>query len=920
MYSAWKQDPKSVHPAWNEFFLSSPSSSLAPKEVEEHRLAVRTQQLVRAYRVFGHYHAKLDPLGLVQRPQRRELQLDTYGLTPEDLDRVIPTLDAKTSLTGYGSESESYTLKDLIKNLEASYCGSVGVEYMHIQDRDQCNWLRSRVELNVVGKETSSSLYTPSKEDRINCLDRLLWATRFEEFLQQKFSDKRFGCDGAETMIPGIKTLVDHAAALGVQGVGIGMAHRGRINILANVVRKPLENIFVEFQAGTQTMGSKASGDVKYHLGVSYLRPTRKGQEIYLSLLANPSHLEAVNPVVEGKVAAKQYYSGDAKKDKWLSLLIHGDGSFAGQGVVFESLMLSGLPKYTTGGTVHVIVNNQVSFTTDPADARPGEYCTDVALTNEAPIFHVNGDDPDAVCWVFQLAADWRQKFHKDVVIDLVCYRRYGHNEIDQPAFTQPLMYKKIAEHPKTIEIYAKNLISEGVLTAQEYQRMVERVDGHLEVAFEKSAEKASQRQKEANTEPSSWIPKTPELRHLKSTGIPRDLFSHVGKGLFTVPDGFTLHTTVAKPMKAKEASITSGKGIDWGTAEAIAFGSLLMEGFHVRISGQDVERGTFSHRHAVLHDQQTGEEYIPLAHLEGSKAMFSATNSFLSEYAALGYELGFSLESPNALVIWEAQFGDFSNGAQIIIDQFITSSEQKWMRETGLVMLLPHGMDGMGPEHSSARLERFLMMVDQDADTFVDDPTEALHNINMQVMNLTTPANYFHALRGQVYSTRKPLVVMSPKSLLRVVKSDFEEFSSSSTIQQVIPDTSNTLSAESTKTLIFCSGKVYFDLLEQRNKRNRDADTAIVRIEVLAPFPFHLVKEEIEKYPNATVIWAQEEHMNQGAWNYMYFRFATVFNHLKQEDREISYRGRLPAASPATGNKENHSRELAQFLDSVYA
>eukprot|EP01126_Amoeba_proteus_P043786 TRINITY_DN4829_c0_g1_i14.p1 TRINITY_DN4829_c0_g1~~TRINITY_DN4829_c0_g1_i14.p1 ORF type:complete len:727 (-),score=161.03 TRINITY_DN4829_c0_g1_i14:104-2284(-) len=714
-----------------------------------------------------------------------------------------------------------------------------------------------------------------------------------------------------------MKTLADHAAELGVKSIVLGMAHRGRINVLANLVRKPLETIFSEFQIGTQTIGGLATGDVKYHLGVSYNRPTRSGKLLHLSLLPNPSHLETVNPVVEGMVAAKQFLAGDDGVKETMPLLIHGDGSFAGQGVVFETIMMTGLPKYSTGGTIHVIINNQISFTTDPPDARPGEYCTDVALTIEAPIFHVNGDDPDAVCWVFQLAAEWRQKFHKDIVVDVVCYRRFGHNEIDQPSFTQPLMYKAIANHPKTLEIYSKSLIHSGIITAEEYTTMKSKVNAILDAAFEKS---------KTTKHRTSWLStqwqgvKNLEPIDLLCTGITRELFNRVGKALYTIPPSFKAFPMIrSKLLPAKQAAIKSGKGVDWATAEGLAFGSLLCDGFHVRLSGQDVERGTFSHRHAVLHDQDTNQLYLPLNHIEGKIGKLSITNSFLSEYAELGYELGFSLELPNALVVWEAQFGDFSNGAQIILDQFISSAEQKWLRQTGIVLLLPHGMEGMGPEHSSARLERFLQMSDQNNQEFISgDSDQATQFCNWVVMNITTPANFFHALRRQVIrGFRKPLIVMSPKSLLRhpLVKSDWEEFSIDRTVKRVIPEVSESLVPQtSISRLIFCSGKVFYDLFEERAKREV-RNIAIVRIEELAPFPFGPVCDQVNLYPQAEVVWCQEEHMNQGAWNYVYFFFETVFKHTKQ-DKELKYVGRPPAASPATGNGKHHRLELDRFID----
>jgi len=932
MYRAWKSDPTSVHSSWANLFQSGTAPTPSPQAQtpissesinSSITVGVMAQKILRAYRKYGHFHAKLDPLGLKERTLRKELMISRFGVTDDDFKKVLTINDILTSQVP-GSEvtlEEGYTLGNLIENLEASYCGNIGAEYMHIQDRVQCNWLRTRLEKHIFTVSTEDNFYTPSKEDRINCLDRLIWATSFEEFLQIKFQDKRFGCDGAEVIIPGMKTLIDSAADFGIEDVMIGMAHRGRLNMLANVVRKPIPAIFYEFKAGT-AIGDERTGDVKYHLGVSCVRPTRSEKRVYLSLVPNPSHLEAVDPVVEGMTAARQYSKNDTTQSKVMSVLIHGDGSIAGQGVVYETITMSGLPKYTTGGTIHVIINNQISFTTDPIDECPSEYCTDVALTNGAPVFHVNGDDPDAVSFIFRLAAEWRQTFNKDIVIDIVCYRRFGHNEVDQPAFTQPLMYQRIAKHPKTVDIYAKKLMANGLLTQNEYDQMRKSVREKLEEYFTESLNYDNEKLK-GDEVFNSHFEKKGSTKFFQPTGISDETFDAVAQALVTIPEDFTMHPILLKQLVKQKKSFDTGEALDWATAEAMAFGSLLIDGYEVRLSGQDAERGTFGHRNAVLHDQKNENEYTPLAHIRGATQSFQVKNSFLSEYAALGYELGYSLESPNALVIWEAQFGDFANGAQIIIDQFVTSCEQKWGRFTPLVMLLPHGMDGMGPEHSSCRLERFLQMSDQDDRTFVPEFTpDSIRDTNLIVVNCTTPANFFHALRRQIYSDwKKPLIVASPKLLLRhpEVKSSKQDFAPGTHMIRVIPETSNDLVADDKiERVLFCSGKVYYDLTTERKSKDIK-NIALVRIEQLAPFPFDLVAKEIQKYPNAEITWCQEEHMNHGAWTYMFFNFQTTLKHIGRSQTNPNYIGRVTSASPATGSSKQHAKEQALLMQQAF-
>eukprot|EP01125_Pyxidicula_operculata_P002765 TRINITY_DN125_c0_g2_i1.p1 TRINITY_DN125_c0_g2~~TRINITY_DN125_c0_g2_i1.p1 ORF type:complete len:997 (-),score=267.81 TRINITY_DN125_c0_g2_i1:88-3078(-) len=934
MYEAWKEDPESVHVSWKTYFsnvekdvpagdaFALPPSlggevSFQAEDSRSFKLGVKVQQLIRAYQVMGHNKANLDPLGLMERPDVKELNLESYGLTESDLDTVV-NLESDNITYGFLT-GKSLTVRQIVDALKDSYCNTMGIEYMHIQDRQKCNWLRERI-------ENRKNTYVVSKEDRKNLYDRLAWASLFEQYLQKKFTEKRFGCDGGEVMIPGLKTLVDYSADLGVEDIVFGMAHRGRLNVLANVLRKPYSKIFHEFTWGTTTRDDFASGDVKYHLGTSYDRPTRNGKNIHLCLVANPSHLEAVNPVVEGKVAAKQYYSKDKEQKKVMAVLIHGDASFVGQGVVYESIQMSGLPKYTTGGTLHVIINNQIGFTTDPVDSRPGQYCTDVMKSAGAPIFHVNADDPDMVIWVMKLAVEYRQTFHDDVVVDIICYRRHGHNEIDQPKYTQPLLYQTIDKHPTTLDIYAKKLVAEGVASKEEINDMNKAVLDGLEKHFEE----AKNPDKSGESTINDWLssrwegfkgPK--QLARIKNTGITNSLFDQVARALYEVPQGFTLHPNLSKMMQQKKEMLTTGQDIDWATAEALAFGSLLVEGFHVRLSGQDVERGTFSHRHAVLHDQKTGQEYVPLNNIPEQKSLLSIKNSFLSEYAALGYELGFSLEDPNALIMWEAQFGDFANGAQIIIDQFISSGEQKWMRQSGLTLLLPHGFEGQGPEHSSARLERFLQMSDQDLDNI--PPMDINHRTqiqrsNWQIVNCTTPANYFHVLRRQLHREfRKPLIVFTPKSLLRhpLCKSPrtaFDDVGDDTRFIRLYPEVDqNLLPNNDIKRVIFCTGKVYYDLYEERKKLGVK-DVVICRVEQLAPFPFDHVAREISNYPNAQVTWVQEEPKNMGAYTFCYFNLKTTLRSLNDK-RNVHYIGRPSSASPATGSNKIHVKEQAKLV-----
>ena len=788
---------------------------------------------------------------------------------------------------------------------------------MHIPDRQQCDWLRSRFEI--------PQRFKFSKDEKRVILDRLIWSDSFERFVAAKYpSEKRFGLEGCEALIPGMKALIDRSVDLGVKSIVMGMPHRGRLNVLSNVVRKPNESIFCEF-SGSIEPGLETSGDVKYHLGMNYERPTPSGKKVHLSLVANPSHLEAVDPVVQGKVRATQFYANDQKHLETMPLLLHGDAAFAAQGVVYEVFGFTDLPNYTTGGTVHVVVNNQIGFTTDPRFSRSTPYCTDVAKTINAPIIHVNGDDVESVVYSCQLAADWRQKYGKDVVIDIVCYRRHGHNEIDQPSFTQPLMYKRIAKQKPVLEKYIDQLITEGSFTKQEIDEMKQRVWTMLEEHYAKS--------KDYTPSNSEWVSSSwtgfMSLKELASkitpeynTGVKLDTLKHIGKVTSEVPKDFHIHSVLNRILNARKKSLTDGDSIDWATAEAMAFGSLLMEGKHVRLSGQDVERGTFSHRHAVLHDQQNEKQFVALNHLSEKQAPFTVCNSSLSEFGTLGFELGYSLVNPNSLILWEAQFGDFANNAQCIIDQFIASGEKKWLQRTGLTLLLPHGFDGAGPEHSSARLERFLELCDEDPTEFPGNGEQIRRQIqdcNMQVAYCSTPANYFHALRRQIHRDfRKPLVLMTSKSLLRhpMCKSSLAEMADGTKFTRLYGETATNLRpADKINKLILCTGQVYYALARTREANQMD-DIAIARVEQISPFPFDLVSQFADQYPNAQIVWAQEEPMNMGAWTYVDRRIETALLHTQHhKNKRPVFAGRDPTGAVATGNKKKHEQEEIALL-----
>ncbi|XP_053979500.1 2-oxoglutarate dehydrogenase complex component E1 isoform X5 [Hylaeus volcanicus] len=955
MYNAWLQDPNSVHVSWDSFFRSSTAGagpglayqappSLAPshnqiplgallplgggsqlsqipineKIIDDH-LAV--QAIIRSYQARGHLVADLDPLGIMQtdlihthyaaRKGSPEQVLRQYMLEDSDMDRIFKL----PSTTFIGGKEKSLPLREILKRLEAAYCGHIGVEFMFINSLEQCNWIRQKMETPGIMEMTN--------DERRLILARLTRATGFEAFLARKWSsEKRFGLEGCEILIPAMKQVIDKSTELGVESVVMGMPHRGRLNVLANVCRKPLSQIFTQFAA--LEAADDGSGDVKYHLGTYIERLNRvTNKNIRLAVVANPSHLEAVDPVVQGKTRAEQFYRGDGEGKKVMSILLHGDAAFCGQGIVFETMHLSDLPDYTTHGTVHIVVNNQIGFTTDPRHSRSSPYCTDVARVVNAPIFHVNSDDPEAVMHVCKVAAEWRATFHKDVVIDIVSYRRNGHNEIDEPMFTQPLMYRKIKKTPPALDKYANSLISDGVVNSEEVKDVKDKYEKICEDAYTNARQETHIKYKDWLDSPWSGFFEGKDPLKVSPTGIKEDTLIHIGKKFSSPPPNaaeFVIHKGIERILKSRMEMIEA-RTVDWALGEAMAFGSLLKEGIHVRLSGQDVERGTFSHRHHVLHHQTVDKAtYRPLCYLYPDQAPYTVCNSSLSEFGVLGFELGYSMTNPNALVCWEAQFGDFNNTAQCIIDQFISSGQAKWVRQSGLVMLQPHGLEGMGPEHSSARLERFLQMSADDPDYFPPESEEfavrQLHDINWIVANCSTPANYFHILRRQIaLPFRKPLILMTPKSLLRhpEAKSSFDLMKEDTEFLRVIPEEGKAAQNPSNvKRVVFCSGKVFYDLKKARTEKQLEDKVAIARVEQISPFPYDLVKKEAAKYPNAELVWAQEEAKNQGAWTYVQPRFHTALN----GTRSVVYAGRPTAASPATGSKMQHLKELKQLLD----
>src|SRR6266478_3294929 len=873
-----------------------------PEVQQATRDSIRALMLIRAYRARGHFHANLDPLGL--EPQKDEEDLDprSYGFSDADLDRKI-FLDRVLGLQ-FG------TLREILVILQRTYCQTLGVEFMHISNPAQKSWLQERIE----GPDKEIS-FTPEGKRAI--LNKLIEAEGFEKFCDLKFTGtKRFGLDGAESMIPALEQIIKRGGALGVKDIVIGMAHRGRLNVLAQVMGKPHRAIFHEFKGGSSTPNEvEGSGDVKYHLGASSDREF-DGNRVHLSLTANPSHLEIVNPVVLGKVRAKQDQLGATREDRTMAmpLLISGDAAFAGQGVIAECFGLSGLRGYRTGGSVHFIVNNQIGFTTYPRYSRSSPYPSDVAKMIEAPIFHANGDDPEAVVFAAKVATEFRQKFQRPVVIDMFCYRRFGHNEGDEPSFTQPLMYKAIRKHPPTSEIYANKLVGENVVSAGEVEKM--RVDWRAKLDAELEASQGYK----ANS--ADWLDgRWADIKAARDaddprrghTGVALATLKEIGAKITAIPQGFHLHRTLQRFVDNRRKAVETGEGIDWATAEALALCSLLLEGHPVRLSGQDTERGTFSQRHSVLIDQENEDRYIPFNHLGERQARFEVINSMLSEEAVLGFEYGYSLAEPNALTLWEAQFGDFANGAQVVFDQFVSSGERKWLRMSGLVCLLPHGYEGQGPEHSSARLERFLQMCAED---------------NMQVCNISTPANYFHALRRQLKrEIRKPLIMMTPKSLLRHKRavSRLDELGADTTFHRILYDDAQMQPDEKTKLtpddkirrVVLCSGKVYYDLYDEREKRGID-DVYLMRVEQLYPVPLKALVQELGHFKNAELVWCQEEPRNMGAWHFIEPYLEWVLNQINAPNKRPRYAGRAAAAATATGLMSKHLAQLKALLDSA--
>ena len=861
--------------------------------------SVRALMLIRAYRIRGHLAADLDPLGMRDETNHPELEPKSYGFTEQDMDRPI-FLDNVLGL-------EIASMRQIVDIVKRTYCGTFALQYMHISNAEEAGWLKERIE--GFGKEIKFT-----REGRKAILNKLVEAEGFEKFLHVKYmGTKRFGLDGGESLIPAMEQIIKRGGGLGVEEIVIGMPHRGRLSVLANVMNKPYRAIFNEFQGGSfKPEDVDGSGDVKYHLGASSDREF-DGNEVHLSLTANPSHLEAVNPVVIGKARAKQDQLNDSDRTKVLPILLHGDAAFAGQGVVAECFGLSGLRGHRTGGTIHIVVNNQIGFTTAPHFSRSSPYPTDIAMMVEAPIFHVNGDDPEAVVHAAKVATEFRQKFHKDVVIDIFCYRRFGHNEGDEPMFTNPLMYKNIKGHKTTLNLYTERLVKDGLIPEGEIEDMKASFQSYLNDEFEAGKE---YKPNKADWLDGRWshLDREKDDYQRGETAIAKETFDEIGKALTTAPEGFATHKTVDRLLDSKRKMFETGEGFDWATGEALAFGSLLTEGYPVRLAGQDSTRGTFSQRHSGLVNQETEERYYPLNNIREGQSHYEVIDSMLSEYAVLGFEYGYSLAEPNALTLWEAQFGDFANGAQIMFDQFISSGESKWLRMSGLVCLLPHGYEGQGPEHSSARLERFLQQCGQD---------------NWIVANCTTPANYFHILRRQLHrSFRKPLILMTPKSLLRhkLAVSDADEFTTGSSFHRVLWDDADAqygkarsetklVDDKKIKRVVMCSGKVYFDLLEERDKRGID-DIYLLRIEQFYPFPAISLVKELERFKQAEMVWCQEEPKNQGAWSFIEPNIEWVLGRIKAKHPRPVYTGRVATASPATGLAAQHKAQQAALVD----
>ncbi len=926
-YAAWLDNPDAVDPTWRAFFqgftLGNNGASLGASlagalatggggvNVLDSNKQAQVLRLINAHRAHGHLQAHLDPLSGPPAPHPR-LATDHFGLTAADLDESFAV--------GNFKNGGQMRLRALLSALNETYCGHIGVEYLHMQDLDARDWLQTRME--AVQNRPSFT-----HEQKVRILRRVHKAELFEKFLHTRFvGQKRFSLEGGETMIAAFDAMIEHSPSVGVEEIVMGMAHRGRLSILTNILRKPFEVLFEQFSENYLPHAVGGDGDVKYHLGYEAVLSTQAGPTVEVRLTANPSHLEIVNPVVEGKARARQRLRGDTERRRVCPFLIHGDAAVAGQGVVAETLNFSQLPGYRTGGTVHFVINNQIGFTTDPADARSTRYCTDVAKMIEAPIFHVNGDDPEAVCYAIRLALEFRVKFGRDVFVDMFCYRKHGHNEADEPAFTQPALYKTIGAHPQVSAIYTERLLADGTLDAAGAEAIKAEYTAAMEASFEKA--KAAEAARLAAGEHADAFRGSnavfqPGYRHAPvATAVSRELLDRTVAGLTTLPEGFKPNPKIKRFLDARTHAHRDGGPVDWGFGEALAFGTLLLEGTPVRLSGQDCERGTFSHRHSVLHDAETQVKYTPLANLGTEQARFCVYNSLLSEAAVLGFDYGYSLDCPQMLCLWEGQFGDFANGAQVVIDQFLAAGESKWQRTSGIVLLLPHGYEGQGPEHSSARLERFLQLCAEG---------------NIQVANLTTPAQLFHALRRQMKREfTKPLVIMSPKSLLRLpaAVSRLDEFTGGY-FQEVLDDPnfettlgtrppfaaapaadnpkSKIRNPKSATRLILCSGKVYYDLVAHCAKNNL-TETALVRVEQLYPLHRNRLAALADAYSrDARLVWCQEEPQNMGGWSFLAPQLAEIFG------RQPIYAGRRAASSPAVGALARHKLELAGLLQDAF-
>ena len=897
-YGRWLDNPDSVDPTWRAFFQGftlgnsgqTPAAATGKSVVIDSLKQAHVHYLINAYRATGHTQAHLDPLS-GPPPAQPKLQLTQFNLSEAELDLVF---DTGTYLGG-----GQMSLRNIVASLQQTYCGPVGVEYTHIQDTDCRRWLQERIESTKLQPKFT-------KPQKVRILRRVHKAELFEKFLHTKYvGQKRFSLEGGETIIAALDAVIDHCPGSGVEEIVMGMAHRGRLNVLCSVMRKSFDLLFEQFSENYIPDTVAGDGDVKYHLGYESILTTTSGKKVEVRLAANPSHLEIVNPIVEGKARARQRIRGDiAERRKVMPLLIHGDAALAGQGVVAETLQFSQLPGYRTGGSLHFVINNQIGFTTDPQDSRSTRYCTDIAKMIEAPVFHVNGDDPEAVCMVAQLAVDFRVQFKRDVFIDMYCYRKHGHNETDEPSFTQPTLYRKIAAHSLVSVLYTKRLITAGSLTPEEGESIKAEysaaLDENLGKAKTREAIKAEIRKNATTANPfkGSTAIFQPAFHHTPvTTAVPAATIDQVVKALTTVPTDFKVHSKIRRFIDGRAEAHKNGGPYDWGMGEALAFGTLLLDGMPIRLSGQDCERGTFTHRHSVFTDVETGVKYTPLNHVADKQPHFCIYNSLLSEAAVLGFDYGYSMDYPDMLCLWEAQFGDFANGAQVVIDQFITSSESKWQRSTSLTLLLPHGYEGQGPEHSSARLERFL---------------QACAENNIQVANLTTPAQLFHALRRQTKRDfKKPLVIMSPKSLLRhpAAVSRLADFTDSA-FQEIIDDPT---ASKQTERIVLCSGKVYYDLCDWR-ERNKVEHTALIRLEQLYPLHRDRLGEIADAYGrDARLIWCQEEPQNMGAWTHLAPQLGEIFG------RKPIYAGREAAASPAVGLLALHRMQLATFLQAAF-